>query len=122
MPDLLNIQRAEGQPARFSRSAAWHLDPQDLQRLQQVQHRAVGNGKWPLTPVPSPVGRRGTALQKRIPLRVEQAAAVGRQVQPVVMDAVVHRPESGQQAAPGVKAAFQHLFPLLIGGLSQLSS
>ncbi len=34
----------------------------------------------------------------------------------------MHCAEGGQQAAPGIEAALQHLFTLLIGGFTQLNA
>ena len=59
----------------------------------------------------------GPALQKWEAVRVEQAAAVGRQAQVLVLHAAVHGPEGGQQPAPGVVAPLQHLLAGLVGHL-----
>ncbi len=45
VPDLLDVQRAEGEPPRLGGAAAGHLHLQQLQRVEQVQHRAVVDGQ-----------------------------------------------------------------------------
>ncbi|MGA7501322.1 MAG: hypothetical protein WBX00_31705, partial [Isosphaeraceae bacterium] len=43
---------------------------------------------------------RRSPFEEREPIRVEQFALVGRELEPVVLDAPVHRSEGRQQAAP----------------------
>jgi hypothetical protein len=53
-------------------------------------------------------GRGRSAFQKWIFVRIEEAAAVRRQVETFVADAVVDDAEDGQQAAPGIEAPLQN--------------
>ncbi len=121
VPDLLDVQGAEAEPARLGRAAARHPDLQHLQRVQQVQHGAIVDRQRPGRGGP-PTGAGQSPLQEGEAVRVEQAAAVGRQIQAVVGDAGMDGAERGEQAAPGVEAALQHLFAVPVGGFAELGA
>ena len=63
---------------------------------------------------------RGAAFEEGIAVGVEQRAAVGRQQQVLVLDAAMDGAEGGEQARPGIGAAFQHLLAVAVGHFLQL--
>jgi hypothetical protein len=53
VPDLLYVQRPEGESPRLGRTTAGNLDAEDLESFEQVEHVAVVDGKglgWLLAP------------------------------------------------------------------------
>ena len=92
---------------------------QVLERTEQVQHGAVIHRERVGGRV-APGRARLAAFQEREPVGIEQVAAVGRQLHPLVLHAAVDGPEGGQQADPGVQAALQNLFAVLVGGFLKL--
>ena len=95
------------------------LGLQNLEGFEQVQHRAVAHRQ-----------RRGlgglparaelAAFEEREAVGVEEAAAVGRELEPVVLDTAVDGPERGQQPSPGVVAQAKDFLAELVGRDTQL--
>ena len=76
--DLLDVQRPEADPPGLGGAAARHPHLQELQRFEQVQHRAVVHRQR--LGLGLPPGRpRLAAFEEREAVGVEQAAAVGRE-------------------------------------------
>ena len=61
-------------------------------------------------------------LEEREAVRVEQAAAVGRKVQRLVLHPTVDGPEGRQQPGPGVLPALEHLLAAPVGFLPELAA
>ena len=68
----------------------------------------------------APLAARGAAFEEGIAVRVEQRAAIGLHEQVLVLDAAMHGAEGGEQARPGIGAAFQHFFAVAVGHFLQL--
>ena len=106
--DLEDRQGPEAELAGRRRSAARQLHLEHLEGFQQVQDGAVidrdrlAGRVLPTRPELAP-------FEEREPVGVEQFALVGGELEPLVLDAAVDRPEGRQQAAPRIVAAFQHL-------------
>ena len=119
--NLLDVEGAEREPPRFGGAAAWHCDAEDLERLQQVQHRAIvhrqgpGVGRFP-------VRFLRTAFEEGEAVGVEEVATVGRQAQILVLHTSEDSAKGRQEAAPGVAAALQHLLASCIGCFAQLGA
>ena len=117
--DLLDVEGAEAESARLRGATARDSHLQVLQRLEQVQDSAVvdrqrlGGGR-------APARSCGPSLQERKLIGVEEASAVCREGQPIVLHPAVDGTEGGQQAAPGVVAPLHNLFTYLVGCLPQL--
>ena len=73
-----------------------------------MQDGAVINRDW-LAGRVFPPRPGGSPFEEREPIRVEQFAPVGGELEPVVLDAPVHCPEGRQKAAPRIVAALQNL-------------
>ncbi len=102
MADLLYVQGAKTEAAQLL-AAPGDLHLQVLQRLEQMQHRAVVD-----------LERGALPFQKREAARVEQPAAVRGHKPAVVIDAAIDGAEGRQQPRPGVEADLQHLFAGLV--------
>jgi len=89
------------------------------QRVEQVEHRAVVDRQRPGALL-LPAGVRPAALQERVAVGVEEAAAVGGQAQRVVLDARVHGAEEREDAVPGGGRALQRIFAVAVGTLLDL--
>ena len=108
VPDLEDRQGTEAELAGRGWSPARQPDLEHLEGFQQVQHGAVID-RDRLAGRVLPPRPGGSPFEEREPIRVEQFALVGGELEPVVLDAPVHRPEGRQQAAPRIVAALQHL-------------
>ena len=67
-----------------------------------------------------PGGALLAAFEEGEAVGIEEAAAVGGQLEPVVLDAAVDGPEGGEQPAPGIVPPLQDFLAVLVGGLPQL--
>ena len=114
--DLLDVERAERQPHARAVLAAL---VERLQRVEQVQHRAVVD-RQRLGRRRAPVGAGRAAFEEREAVGVEQAAAVGGQAQRVVLDAAVHGAEEREQAVPGGGGRLQRVLAVAVGALLEL--
>ena len=111
--DLLDAELTEAELASFSRTAARQPHLENLERFEQVQHRAVADRQrrgLGLLPGRSPL----SAFQERKAVGVEEAAAVGWELEAVMFHAAIDGPEGGQQAGPGVVAQAEDFFTVLI--------
>ena len=119
MADLLDVEGTEAEAETLTFAGAGEFGFERLERFEQVEddpvvdfQRLGGGG------LPRGVGR--AAFEERVAVRVKEAAAVGREAEFVVLDAAVDGAEGGEQAAPGVVAAFEKFLPVTVGGLPEL--
>ena len=61
----------------------------------------------------------GAAFEERVAVGIEQRAAVGRQAHGFVIDARMDGAERGEQATPGIVAAFENFFAVLVGAFAE---
>ena len=112
--DLLDVERAVGQ--QHARAAL----VERLQRVEQVQHRAVVDRQRVRRASSRQLVSGGAAFEERVAVGVEQAAAVGGQAQRVVLDAAVHGAEQREHAVPGGGRALERVLAVAVGALLQL--
>ncbi len=117
MADLLDVERPEAEPAGL----ALHLHLEHLERVEQVQHRAVVDRQR--------VGRRvsprvfpGAPFEEGETVGIEEPAAVRGRAHGLVGHAAVHRAKGREQPRPRVVTSFEHLLAVAIGGLAELVS
>ena len=108
--DLLDVERAVGQ--QHARAAL----VERLQRVEQVQHRAVVDGQRVGARV-APARARRAAFEERVAVGIEEAAAVGEQAQRVVLDAAVHGAKQREHAVPRGRRALQRVLAVAVGAL-----
>ena len=116
--DLLDVERAERKAPRFCGPAARDFDPQTCSASSRCRTTRLLIGSGSAACVCQMMCRRA-AFEERIAVGIEQRAAVGRQPQGLVLDAAVDGAEGGEQASPGIVAALQHLFAMLVGDFLQ---
>src|SRR5438105_3925695 len=102
MPDLLNPEGAETQPARFWWTSG-HFDSENLKRLQQVQNYLIVNRQGIGSGV-APMRSSWPTLKKRKSIWIEQVSTVGRQSQSIVFHSAKDRPKGRKQSTPCIRA------------------
>ena len=113
--DLLDVERLVGE--QHARAALLER----LQRVEQVQHRAVvDRQRVRRLLVPAAAGL--AALEERVAVGVEQPAAVGGQPQRVVLDPAVHGAEQREDPVPGGGRALERILALAVGALLELGA
>ena len=56
------------------------------------------------------------AFKEQEPVRVEELARIGQELQPLVLDTAIDRPERRKQPDPRIMPPFQDLLAILVGG------
>ena len=95
--DLLDVEGAVAETTRLGDAAV--AEAEDLERVEDREDRSVVDRQW-VRLVRPPRLAVASPLEERIPIRIEQAAAVGRQPERLVLDAAVDRPEGCEQPMP----------------------
>jgi hypothetical protein len=90
-----------------------------LGALDLVKNRAVADRQW-IGGGSAPARTQRPAFQKGEAVGIEEGAAIGRKPHGIVLDPAMHRPEGGEQPAPGIIALTQHILAGLVGQLVEL--
>src|ERR1700734_1017625 len=119
MANLFDVEFPKTQLPGFGYATARQPDLKHLESFEQMQDRAVAHGQRRCLGV-LPGCAELAAFEESEAVGMEQTAAIGRELEPVVFGPCVDRPERGQQAGPGVVPKAEDFFAELICRDSQL--